>query len=168
MTAQKARTNRTPRIVRDADMFRSLWRWWNTPWVARWLRVVLFGLSVLATWAWLRWHPSSTGSDRLLLLYIGVGSALVVLTTALGVIWITRTWTLRAAGLVGYAGAGALLYLAGAATLYGRFVRPAWMTDLIRALFLDGVTVLIAGMVLWLVRTWRASRDGDPDADDHL
>lgn len=141
----------------------AVWRFWNTAWMARWGRFVLFQAMVLANFAYLRFNPASEHADAWLVLYIALTAALVAFTTMLGVFVITRAWLLRSVGLTGFALGTYVVFQASAGMRFGWFTVRPWMLDLGRSYFAVGLTVLNVGMVLWLWRLWRSYRANDSD-----
>lgn len=124
--------------------------------------LVFHGIAFLLWWYQVM-HPGARNEDGYILLYIVASAVMVAATTTLGVLWITRAWTLRAAGIVGFAMADATLYLLFANGRFRWFQPEAWMTDFARTYFVVGLTVLNAGMLLWLARLYLASREGKKD-----
>ena len=147
-------------MTRTRRVGAAVWGWWNTPFMARFGRFIVVAAIIGVVWAFLRRHPFNRSEDGLLLLAIACGAASIAITTAIGVFWITRDWTLRATGLVGFATADALLYFVFADPRYRWFDMPEWSIALVRACFLVGLPILLAGMVLWVVRIYRAYHSG--------
>lgn len=104
------------------------------------------GIHVVDVWPWDRW----------ILLYISAVYLLAVLVMLLG----TRIWSARGLGLLGTALGDAGLYLGVARARFGGPPLARWELDLVRALFLVGGTLLLAGLVWWLA-DWLRGRPTD-------
>ena len=137
---------------------RALWRWWNTRFMARFGRFLLFLVAVAAYYALLRINEASMTTDARTSVFIAFGSSLIALTTTFGVLFITGSWTLRATGVVGFSTAVALFFVYIADGHYHWFDRKPWMLDVVRAWFVPSIPLLIAGVGLWAYRVWRETR----------
>jgi hypothetical protein len=132
--------------------------WGYSPFMVRWARLAYFLAYLGAIYALLWWHESSPTEDGWLLIVIGAIYALAVLVMLIG----TRYWTIRGLGLLGTLAGDAVAYTTLGGAALGWFDVPEWRLDLVRALFLGGGSLMVAGLLLWLWRTRGGTRD-EPD-----